>query len=185
MRSSVIVALLLPILFTACRKAEHLSQTGSETTQLALPVCNPGEFVCGDFAEDFKNVPGLENVIQALPGDNLTNAPSDSEVTVFYRQPIETSNEQLENALVVYNEAGKEIAGTLTIDSSRTFLRFCATEAFTPGDYTATYQPVTLQGGEQVKAFSINFHVEDDAEDELPPCTFITEPSEDTVLSSR
>ena len=191
MKKLVIALVALTVVLAACQKNEETIQPQDGqvvVTENLDPACIPDDASCNDLAEDFVGVPGLENVIQALPGPNLTNAPSDAEVTVLYRSPITTPVDELAGAITLKNSAGEAVPGSLTLVEGNQLIRFCADKALPSGSYTVSYKPVTLKGGEKVEAFTLNFEVDPElaiGSNDLPPCTFIEKTvGNDTPLAS-
>ncbi|CAN5867262.1 hypothetical protein BH24DEI2_BH24DEI2_05630 [soil metagenome] len=183
-----VVALLISL--SACQKARETNVQPEDdvASRIQDAACVPDDSTCNDLAEDFLGVPGLENVIQALPGPDLSNAPQDSEVTVLYRYPITTPVDELENVITLKNMSGEVVPGSLTLVTGGQLLRFCADEALPPGNYQAFYRPVTLEGSRKVKAFKLNFQVDSDAavsSNDLPPCSFLETTTNDTPIASR
>lgn len=180
---------------SSCQAQPQSSQEPSKPDISSLLPPEPCEpLPCGNgLHEPFKDVPGMENVIQTDPPPYpyLNNAATDTGVTVYYRKPIATPGSELTNAITVRDEEGNLVPGTLSIASDRAFLLFCAAEPYRPGGkYFVDYQAVEFEDGDAAKAFSIEFQVESDEKNitlGAKPCDHFPSPGTipHTVLSVR
>jgi hypothetical protein len=135
----------------ACQRQPADVQQSSESAVVSIDT-SPGE--------NHPGFMGMKNVYQVVPSDTLINASPDTDVNIMYNKAIAASNEELQRAIEVFDKEGNLVHGTLAIDHYRAFLVFCAKEPYQPGQYTAKYQSVLLEGGERTKAFQTTWEVE-------------------------
>lgn len=110
------------------------------------------------------------SVIGVDPSPYQINTSPTTQVSISYRKPIITPDAELAEAVTVLDEADNIVPGTLTISQDRTFLAFCAVEAYEPySSYTTRYQAVQLEGEEVVRAFETSFETVAEAHEANAP----------------
>ncbi len=176
---------LLLSLLTACQPNRDV--TVSPATDQATTPPRPIEEV---LIEHFVGVPGMENVIQTEPAPNEVDVPVTTAIAALFRRPIRTADEELGEAVEVFDKDRMQIAGTLYSTRDRQQLVFCPKEPLgTSQRYTVRFTslvltdeapagaPGSVPAEVTVPAFTITFETASstrNASDSDPPCSSLS-----------